>query len=407
MKIISLLIKKYLENYKGLSRASWQGILLILLESSVIGIIFFLSIYFMNVLNLDIATSGIIISFYGMGTVFGGSFGGFLSDKFSSKKIAVINLIIETICMFLLSSIKSPVLLMINLFLLGFATYGFSTSIDIWVLGKCQQTHVTLAKVINISRVGLNIGFSLSGIIIGFLSNYGFNKIFYLYTIILLIAIVYMIVFMPEQKSKNEMTASSVTNKENISEHKIKQNKKIIITVALCLFFVGLIISQLSVTYPIYVNEKFPALGMKSVSFLFILDTILIMLIQAPLVNVLSKFNHVLMVGIGSFLMGLGMLILCFSFTFYLAILSCIVWATGEMIFIAMAQLVFYNSANENKKGKQMGFYQSILASSKILGPMIGSFIYFNFGGSVLWYLSALIGFVCLIACNHYKKYAY
>lgn len=68
-----------------------------------------------------------------------------------------------------------------------------------------------------------------------------------------------------------------------------------------------------------------------------------------------------------------------------------------------MAQLIYYEKSNYRKKGKNMGIYQSIYASTKVLGPIAGSYIYFHFSGEAIWYLSALIGTFCFLSCVYYK----
>lgn len=45
-----------------------------------------------------------------------------------------------------------------------------------------------------------------------------------------------------------------------------------------------------------------------------------------------------------------------------------------------------------------------IYALSIVVGPTIGGLIYQDMGGNTVWYLSGLIGLVCLLICNYFKK---
>lgn len=97
--------------------------------------------------------------------------------------------------------------------------------------------------------------------------------------------------------------------------------------------------------------------------------------------------------------MGFGMLVLCHASNFSLAIISCIIWTTGEMLFVSMAQLLCYESSQADKKGRSLGLFQSVFALSNIVGPVLGSSIYQYWGGDLLWYFSGGIGVICYLLC--------
>ncbi len=404
MKSMNTLFKKYLANYSELSKQCWQSICLTFIESLATGICFFLSLYFVNILHISIANTGLLLSLYGVGTIFGGILAGKLSDHLSTKTISIASLLMQSIAFFLFTQLKDKNLLMLNMFIIGLCTYGFMTANNVWMLKQCQNNGEMRLKSINIARAASNLGMGVSGIMIGILDVNQFHALFYFSSITLIFSSIYLNFFVVDtQLFAIQKNISSDINLEIKKYH----NKKIIFLMLLCLFLIGLIISQLSVTYPVYIQHTFPQMGASAVSILFILDTLLIVFFQAPLVNCLKNFNKIFLAGIGAFLMGFGMFILNFSFMFYTAIISCLIWTTGEMIFIAMAQFVCYECGVKKKKGQIMGFFQAISASSRVVGPVAGGFIYYHFGGNMLWFLSMIIGATCLFLCSWFKKYDY
>jgi MFS family permease len=144
---------------------------------------------------------------------------------------------------------------------------------------------------------------------------------------------------------------------------------------------------------------------MKAISFLFAINSLLIVFCQTPLVNLFKNSNKLLIAGIGSFLIGTGMSILGFSFTFALAIFSCIVYTAGEMIFFPLTQLICYENGPDNKKGLCLGMFRMTYAASKVLGPIIGGIIYSRWGGNMIWSLSGCIGIICLTAYIYCQRY--
>ncbi|MGQ3889293.1 MFS transporter [Legionella sp. CNM-1927-20] len=166
--------RKYTANYKGLPKLCWQGIMLLFINMFTIGICFFLSLYFVTIRHFTPSIAGLLLSCYGLGTVFGGLIAGKLSDKFLPKSISILSLLIQSAAFFLLTYLESVPVLMANLFLLGFAAYGFKTSNNVWMLSMCKHDTNLRYKTISISHVAANFGLGLSGVLIASMTTYGF-----------------------------------------------------------------------------------------------------------------------------------------------------------------------------------------------------------------------------------------
>src|SRR5579871_871037 len=121
-------IKSYLKNYAGLSASCWQGIFINFVESILTGLCYFLPLYFVNELNLSVATAGMIISFYGLGTILGGFIGGKISDKTSPGLVSILCMLLQATAFIALIRLQSAYLLMLDLFIIGMASYGFITA---------------------------------------------------------------------------------------------------------------------------------------------------------------------------------------------------------------------------------------------------------------------------------------
>lgn len=400
---LSLAVNGYIRSYSGLSKLCWMGIAFTLINAISQGVSFFLSLYFVNTLHFNVAYAGFILSSYGLGTVMGGSLGGRLSDKFFSGTVSLWALFFQAIAYFLLAKLTSFEWLLVIMYVLGVSTYIFKTSNNLWMLSQSGEGNSKL-KILSTAHVASNLGLGISGILMGFIAGYGFENIFILASMVLIILISYMLLKLKEMKPCTERVSKIINPQTKTSFS--KADKKILYMILSCVFFIGLIIAQLGTTYPVYVQSVFPLLGVKAVSILFLLDTALIVLFQAPLINFLGGENKILIVGIGAALMGAGMLILSFSYSYFaVGILSCIVWTTGEMLFVSTAQAVCYEKGGENKQGHSVGLFQSIFATSLVVGPTFGGFVYHYFGGNMVWYLSGTIGLLCFLVCLFHARY--
>jgi MFS family permease len=340
-----------------------------------------------------------MMSSYGLGTVLGGISSGRLCDRYGSVTLSSIGLFSMAASFILLGTLSDVYLLVLNLFVLGLSVYSFKTSNDVWMLDQCGSDDQMKMKVVNLSRVAMNLGLGVSGIIIGIFADYGFSYIFYMFGVTLFLSSIYLIIQNRNDAKRNE-------NKQHL-DNNIKPNFQILIICLFSLFCVGLMIAQLGTSYPIYLIEAFPSMGMKSVSILYLLDTFLIVFVQAPLTNALINSNRMIVMGIGAFMMGIGMFILSLSNIFALAVLSCLVWTTGEMLFMPMSELLCYENGGAKRKGRAIGTYQSVYAISAVIGPATGGYIYQHLNGNVVWYLCAILGIICLvISLYHARPYS-
>jgi MFS family permease len=278
-----------------------------------------------------------VLSFYGLGRVIGGLVGGRLSDKLPPAMISVVSLGLQASGFLLLIKLHNYAYLIINMFILGLATYAFTTSNNIWILEQCKGNEKMRLKVLGILHASSNLGIGLSALYISLLAGFGYPRIFLISSILLLMCAGYFVYLTKKGVTRN-MIKAEVTAPINNAHHAKNPNQKIINIVLICLFLTGLIIAQLGSTYPIYIHSSFPGLGVHAVSLLFGISSILIVMFQVPFVNYVSRFNKLTVVGIGAFLIGIGMLMLSIAFYYWVAILACIIYTVGEMMFIATAQ---------------------------------------------------------------------
>lgn len=395
--LISSTIKSYIASFSGLSASCWNGITMNFVNTTLMGACYFLTIYFVNELNLSVTTAGIIMSCYGIGTIFGGYFGGNFSDKTSPHFVSIISLVLSAIGFFSLIVLTSPIMLGLTLFLIGVGCYGFITSNHLWILERTTESE--RLKALNILAVASNLGLGLSAMLIGLISN--FNLIFSFSGVMLSLSAIYLCFNNGNRLENNHLDAQTKSSEIKT----IKKNNLVLCLVLFCLFLVGFVIAQTGSTYPIYIQEKFPEFGVQGVSLLFMLNTFMVVALQAPIVHLFRKQNKLLLVGIGAFLLGNSMVILNFSTFFSLAAFACVIETIGEMLFFSVAQLVCYEKGEEKKKGQSLGLYRMVYASSRVVGPATGGVIFQQLGGNMLWYFCGLFGVISFMSCFYFRRY--
>jgi predicted MFS family arabinose efflux permease len=342
---------------------------------------------------------GFLISIYGIGKVTGGSIGGKLSDRYSIYYLSAISLLLKAVSFFLLLLIQSYTLLTLNLFIRGLCEYTFTVTNNVWILHQCQNNQHEKLKAVSLVHVILNLGIATSSFLVEFLSNYGFDLVLMAGSLFSFCSLIYLTLFNLRHKSFSKKYTDHdqpYTPKKNPRTF----NRKIIFCTLLCLFFGSIIVSQIGTTYVVFINDKFPSAGIKGISFLFTLNPLLIILFQTPLINACKNFNKIFMAGLGAFLMGSNMFLLNFSPIFSMAIIACIFYTIGEMLFFSTIPFICYEYGDEKSKGNSLGRYQMIYAASTVLGPLLGGFISHKLNIAAVWYLCGALGSICLILCG-------
>lgn len=400
--IITNILKKYFSSYQDLKKSSWQGIFLNFIESLCVGVYYFLPLYFVNELNFSLQNASIMISVYGVGTILGGFFGGKLSDKVTPGVIVTNSLFLQVISLLFLLNVHSMSYIIIDMFLMGVASYSFITSNYLWVLSLSGKDENVKLKAINILNMASNLGTGLSALIISMISLYRFHDILAVSGILLLISAIY---FLSLNKSVKQHVNKSIEKDDSLNKmESIFFTQKTFYLILICLFFAGLIIFQLNTTYSLYIKQSFPQYDMKAVGFLFFLNCFLIVFFQDPFVHLFRNQNKIIMTGVGSFMLGFGMFMLAFSSTFFLVILSCIIYTMGEMLFFSLAQYICYHSGSQQDRGKNLGIYRTVYACSRVLGPVGGGVVFSYLGGHLLWLVCGMIGVLTLLACCYYPS---
>jgi len=404
-QLLTSMINGYTTSYRGIPGLCWQRIIVSLIEAIVAGITFFLSLYFVEGLHFTIALAGVLITCYGIGTAVGGILGGKLSDKITPSIVSIIALALMGIAFLVLKKLSTPIPLAICLFFIGLAAYGFITSNTLWILNFCKQEEIR-NRAINVIYAILNLGIGLGALLVSIVAKHGFSLLFEIGGILLLISAGYLLVL--RIFTQNHIHTHELLRDAHETALTQRKRRSIALVVLGCVFLAGLFIAQLSTTYPLYIHGKFHHLGIKSVGILFMINAMIIVLFQAPINHKLSKYNKVMLLGVGLLLMGIGLWLLTFAIHYWIAIFACVVESVGDIMFFATAQLVCYQLGISTQKGHSIGLYRTTYATSMIIGPTVGALVYNHSNGDILWLICGIIGFVGLIAClstrNRYRQ---
>lgn len=383
----------YFNHYRGISLKGWINIFSALINSGASVAIIFLSLYLTHRFHYSPLSIGWIITLYGIGAMLGALGGGILCDYLSAQLVCIVTLFINALTLLIMPYLDHYPAIMIAVFLMGMSNYAFSPANRISIMSSAESNQMRMSSL---RYMMVNLGIGIYIFIGGRIVSFGYNWLFMLNGIIILL-------------TACVLTATYFKlNKDNVlhtaQEEMSAQPNSILVFFYLYagLLFVAFIFSQLRITYPIYLHEHYH-LNEKLFSNIFLVNTLLIVLLQVPIINLLSRINGILSSGLGALLIGCGIGFTYFGSGYLSLILLCIVWTLGEILFFSTLQTLIYEKAVPEQKGRYMGIAQMIAALANIIGPVTGSWLYGFADTQFLWFGCILFGVVTLFI--HLKIY--
>jgi MFS family permease len=384
------LFTAYLQQFAGLPLTLWLVIFAVFVNSIGCSTNMFLSLYLTTQLHIALTKAGVILAGFGLGTLIGSYLGGELSDKISAYTIAVVSLFIAALTLFCLPWVKNYFLLIILNFCFGFFYAAFIPASRVVLMSLCAPHDRVRASSLRYTAIGLGAG--LSAFAAGLLAKINFIWMFIFNGLVTLLAGLALLVFY------QRLQQVTLVKKESRAKAGADFLKSLVFLVLCASAFIATFIyNQIYTTYPIYLHLRYH-LDVQQVSYLFLINSILIVLLQIPVLNALKRFDQYLITGSGVLLLSAGLIILPFANSYWMAVFSCVLWTLGEILFFAMVQALFYEQASEGYKGKSVGIYQMLWGLANIVGPALGTWAYKFYDGDLLWYACGLLGLLSLLA---------
>jgi predicted MFS family arabinose efflux permease len=375
------LITLYKNAYGGLSQAAWLLALIMLINRSGSMVVPFLSVYLTNELNFSITDAGLLLSFFGFGSMAGSYIGGWLTDKIGQFKVQFLSLTTGGIMFLLLGQIKTFWLLALWLFFVSLINDSLrpanATSISIYA----RPENVTRAFSLN--RMAVNLGFSIGPAAGGLLAAISYH---YLFLVDGFSCIAAGILFYFAFRKRKTYTANSNSTNVNLPVRSVWKDKKFLLFALCCMIF-AMIFFQLFSTLPIYYRERY-YLSEGMIGLLLALNGLIVFLVEMVFVYlVANKISKRALISMGTFLAGFSFVLLNLFDGFWILFLAMIILSFSEIL--AMPYMVTHTveQSEPETRGAYMGIYSLSYATAFVIAPFFGTIIIESLGFEWLWWI--------------------
>lgn len=379
MKLINL----YTNSFKGLSKESWMLALVMLINRAGSMVLPFLGVYMTNHLHFSIENTGIVLSFFGIGSVLGSWMGGFITDKIGEYKVQSFSLLLSVPLFCLIPVFKTEVGVAAIILVQSIVSDAFRPANSVAITKYAKPENITRAFSLN--RMAVNLGFSIGPALGGILSAISYEFLFFTNALAALMAGILYIIFFKKRNKLARLKAKKIKEVIEIKKDSSPyRDGKFLIYCFLCMLF-SICFFQLFSTLTIFYKDT-AHLSQQNIGYLLGYSGFVVVLLEMGLVQVAEKyFSLALTMFLGTFICGLSYAMLGFDHSMLTLILSMSLLCVGEIWALPFMSTITALRSGKNNKGAYMGLNGISFSIAFIVTPYLGTMIAEKLGFTTLW----------------------
>ncbi|UCH65406.1 MAG: MFS transporter [Ignavibacterium sp.] len=376
---------------RNIPRNIWLISVTALINRAGMMVLPFMALYAVEELEVSPAKAGLILAFYGIGAFISAPFAGKLSDRLGAVILMRISLIGSGLFLIIYSFVTSFIAFLLLTLIWAVIAEAFRPASMSFISDEVPAERRKTAFALN--RLAINLGMSVGPVFGGILSTINFSLLFYVDGLTSIAAGVYLIFC--GIKDRTSVETEPQTNIEDELPKKkfsILSNRKFLYYL-IAIIPVQIVFFQHIGSLPIFIVEQL-MFSKSTFGFLMAINTVMIILIEVPLNDAMRMWPDWKALMLGAILTGIGFGLTIFGFNSYILIFSIVLWTFGEMIFFPSAGNYVAEHSPENMRGEYMGYFQMTFSFSFMIGPLLGTIVLEEFGATVVWTGTFILGMI-------------
>jgi predicted MFS family arabinose efflux permease len=363
-------------------------------------VLLFTSLYLTRELHFTIGQAGIVMSFYGIGSVLGSYSGGWLTDRKSHFDIMIFSLIASGLILFLMLIVTSIPAIATVIFFYGFAADMFRPANASSIAAYSNPENRT--RSVSLNRLAINLGFSVGPAAGGFIAlHLGYKWLFAIDALTSFLAAWLLFAYLPRHVQTTPHHENKVLNDSSTSAYRDYKYLFFILLVALW----GTCFFQLFASVPQYFN-KVCHYNEDIIGLLLALNGLLVVVIEMPLVAVLEKKKKIfpniirgtLCLPVAFAILMMGKEILLF------AILYTIIITLAEIFAMPFMMNYVLSRPLKERQGQYSALYSISFGIANIAAPSLGLGIADRFGFDSMFIFLISLSLLVAVGFGWLKK---
>lgn len=356
----------------------------------------FLGVYMTNHLHFSIENTGIVLSFFGIGSVLGSWLGGFITDKIGEYKVQSFSLLLSVPLFCLIPVFKTEVGVAAIILLQSIVSDSFRPANSVAITKYAKPENITRAFSLN--RMAVNLGFSIGPALGGILSAISYEFLFFSNALAAFSAGILYIVFFRKRNKIARLKAKKVKEVIEIKkENSPYRDGKFLVYCFFCMLF-SICFFQIFSTLTIFYKDV-AKLSQQNIGYILGYSGFLIVLLEMGFVQIAEKyFNLAVTMLLGTFICGFSYAMMAFDHSIVALIISMTLLCIGEIWTLPFMSTITALRSGDNNKGAYMGLNGISFSIAFIVTPYLGTMLAEKFGFNALWIGTGVLATVIAIA---------
>jgi MFS family permease len=335
-----------------------------------------LALYLTEGRGVPVGEAGILLSCYGMGSLFAGPVGGALADRIGRRTALILALALSAVAMVQLAFARAPAHLAASTMLLGFAG-------DLYRPAVAATVADTVPPALRHHAYGIlywsaNLGFSLASMIAGFVATLSFAPLFVVDAATSLAFAMLVAVGVRETiPAKSRCAATGAGTWLD------PYRDAVFLMLVLFMFLVAVCFQQFRMALPI--DMRAHGVSAPKYGALIAINGVLIVFLTPLMTRITARFRRSRVLAAGALLTGIGFGANAFIGSVSLYAASIAVWSVGEIIMSPIVPALVADLAPPRLRGSYHGLFQLAWGAAAFAGPLIGGALMGRFGAPTLW----------------------
>ncbi|RDW15641.1 MDR family MFS transporter [Oceanobacillus chungangensis] len=357
------------------------------------------TIYMHNELGRSLAFAGFILMFNTAANIAGNLLGGALFDRYSAYKTILYGTLLATLATIGISLFHSVVPYTIFLILIGFGN-GITWPVIMAMAGSVWPEGGR--RAFNAIYVAQNLGVALGATLGGYIASISFDYIFWANA---LLFIVFFFIVLFKFKEMDQLQNPQMHTSVIKQSGKIKDKSAFYSLLILCSGFLITWVAYSQWQSTIASHTQDIGIPLEQYSSLWAINGFLIVFAQ-PLVKwitgkITSPRIHIY---IGIAIMIVSYVIAMFAADFTMFATAMVILTMGEVLMWPAFPTLANDLAPKGRKGFYQGLVNSIGATGRMIGPVVGGFIVDMYNIELLFYILIAILFIPFVTTKLYDR---
>ncbi len=357
----------------------------------------FMTIYLHERLMVPLATVGVVFALASVSGYFSQLVGGPFVDRFGRKPAILLSLTAQTFIVAAFGFVGSLEVFAVLFILNSLAWPISSIAIDAMVADLMEPERRPSAYALQ--RIAMNVGVAIGPAIGGFIATRSYTLSFLLAAFSFAILILPTLFLIRETRPETPLEREGG---ERMGYGRVLRDLPFL-GFAGTFALMNLAYAQMLIYLPVYIKENY---GIPESGYGFILATnaLMVVLFQFAVTRVTERYPRLLVMAVGTLLIAIGLGSVAFFDTFFLFLLSMIIYTIGELITAPTATAFVADAAPVTMRGTYMGVYRLGFGFGFGLGPMVGGVLHDSLGPAYIWHGAFLTGLISTAAFLHLNR---